>query len=69
MAVASRALASYNRDEAREWAREHLAGRSTCTIPSFTNDLRGINEAGVRHDVRMSSEHGFVGALGVSEVR
>ena len=37
-------------------------------IPSFTNDLGGINEAGVRHDVRKQLEHGFAGALLVSEV-
>ncbi len=37
-------------------------------IPSFTNDLKGINEAAVRHDVRKQLEYGFAGALLVSEV-
>jgi 4-hydroxy-tetrahydrodipicolinate synthase len=61
-------MASYARDEARDWAREHLLGVVNVIIPSFTNDLRGINEAAVRHDVRKQVEHGFTGALLVSEV-
>jgi 4-hydroxy-tetrahydrodipicolinate synthase len=58
----------YTRSEAREWARETLIGAISCTIPSFTGDLRGINEKAIRHDVRLASEHGFAGTLGVSEV-
>ncbi|MFF7987646.1 dihydrodipicolinate synthase family protein [Streptomyces sp. NPDC007901] len=61
-------MADYNRREAREWARERLVGAVNCTIPSFTNDLRGINETAIRHDVRLAKEHGFLGTLGVSEV-
>ena len=61
-------MASYTRTEAREWARERLVGAVNCTIPSFTADLRGINQAGIRHDVRLAKEHGFLGTLGVSEV-
>ena len=61
-------MASYNRDEARDWAREHLRGVVNVIIPSFTNDLLAINDAAVRHDVRMQFEHGFDGALLVSEV-
>lgn len=61
-------MASYTRDEARDWARAHLRGVVNVIIPSFTGDLRGINEAGVRHDVRKQLEHGFDGALLVSEV-
>ncbi|WP_330351338.1 dihydrodipicolinate synthase family protein [Streptomyces sp. NBC_00582] len=61
-------MADYNRREAREWARERLVGAVNCTIPSFTNDLSGINETAIRHDVRLAKEHGFLGTLGVSEV-
>jgi 4-hydroxy-tetrahydrodipicolinate synthase len=61
-------MSSYTRAEAREWAREKLVGAVNCTIPSFTNDLRNINEKGIRHDVRLAKEHGFIGTLGVSEV-
>lgn len=58
----------YTRDEAREWARDNLVGAANCTIPSFTNDMRGINERAIRHDARLAVEHGFTGTLGVSEV-
>jgi 4-hydroxy-tetrahydrodipicolinate synthase len=61
-------MASYNRGEARDWAREHLDGVVNVIIPSFTSDLRDINEAAVRHDVRKQLEFGFDGALLVSEV-
>ena len=61
-------MASYNRDEARDWAREHLRGVINVIIPSFTSDLLRINEAAVRHDVRKQLDHGFDGALLVSEV-
>ena len=58
----------YTRAEARDWARERLVGAVNCTIPSFTGDLRGINEKAIRHDVRRAKQHGFLGTLGVSEV-
>ena len=61
-------MASYNRDEARDWAREHLRGVINVIVPPFTSDLSGINEAAVRHDVRKQLEYGFDGALLVSEV-
>lgn len=61
-------MARYNRDEAREWARENLAGAVNCTIPSFTSDLKSINERAIRHDTRRAIEHGFTGALAVAEV-
>ena len=61
-------MSGYSRSEARDWAREKLVGAVNCTIPSFTGDLRGINEAAIRHDVRLAKSHGFIGTLGVSEV-
>lgn len=61
-------MASYTKSEARDWAREHLKGVINVLIPSFTNDLRGLNEAAIRHDVRKQLEFGFDGALLVSEV-
>src|SRR4051794_39789108 len=61
-------MATYTRGEARDWAREHLRGVVNVIIPSFTTDLRAINEAAVRHDVRQQLRHGFDGALLVSEV-
>lgn len=61
-------MANYTKAEARDWARERLIGAVNCTIPSFTGDLAGLNEAGIRHDVRLAKEHGFMGSLAVSEV-
>lgn len=61
-------MASYKRHEAREWAREKLVGLVNCTIPSFTSDLKKINDKAIRHDTRLAIEHGFVGTLAVSEV-
>jgi 4-hydroxy-tetrahydrodipicolinate synthase len=61
-------MPAYTCAEARGWAREKLVGAVNCTIPSFTRDLRAINETAVRHDVRLAKEHGFLGTLGVSEV-
>jgi 4-hydroxy-tetrahydrodipicolinate synthase len=61
-------MPAYRRAEARDWAREKLVGAVNCTIPSFTNDLTGLNERAIRHDVRLAKEHGFLGTLGVSEI-
>jgi 4-hydroxy-tetrahydrodipicolinate synthase len=61
-------MAEYTRAEARDWARDRLVGAVNVIIPSFTSDLRGINEAAVRHDVRKQFDYGFKGALLVSEV-
>ncbi len=61
-------MAGYTKGEARDWARERLVGAVNCTIPSFTSSLEGLNEAGIRHDIRLAKEHGFLGTLGVSEV-
>lgn len=57
----------YTRDEARDWAREHLRGVANTLIASYTNDLRDINEAAIRHDARLEIEHGFMAFLAASE--
>lgn len=61
-------MASYKRHEAREWARNHLRGVANVVIPSYTADLKGLNEKGIRHDIRHEIELGFAGTLLVSEV-
>jgi 4-hydroxy-tetrahydrodipicolinate synthase len=58
----------YRKHEARAWARQHMTGCDCVIIPSYTGDLKAMNEAGVRHDVRRCIEFGFEGALMVSEV-
>jgi 4-hydroxy-tetrahydrodipicolinate synthase len=57
----------YNRDEAREWARENFRGVHNVIIPSYTGDLSDINEQAIRHDVRRNIEFGFAGTLLVAE--
>jgi 4-hydroxy-tetrahydrodipicolinate synthase len=60
--------ANYDKSEAKDWAKENLLGVCNVIIPSFTSDLTGLNEQGIRHDVRRNIELGFTGALLVSEV-
>ena len=60
-------MARYGRAEAREWVRSEMTGVSNVIIPSYTQDLRSLNEAGIRHDVRRDIELGFRGALIVAE--
>jgi 4-hydroxy-tetrahydrodipicolinate synthase len=57
----------YTRAEAKSWARESWRGACNVIIPSYTADLRSLNEAAIRHDVRRNIELGFWGALLVSE--
>jgi 4-hydroxy-tetrahydrodipicolinate synthase len=57
----------YTRAEAKSWARETFRGACNVIIPSYTADLKTLNEAAIRHDVRRNMELGFWGALLVSE--
>lgn len=58
---------AYDRREARSWAREKMQGVCNVVIASYTGDLSGLNEAGIRHDVRMNIHNQFSGFLVVSE--
>ena len=60
-------MPSYRKNEARHWAWQHLKGCANVIIPSYTADLKGLNERGIRHDVRQCLAHGFTGTLLVSE--
>src|SRR5580704_12941005 len=60
-------MPSYRKNEARGWAWQHLKGCANVVIPSYTGDLKGLNETGIRHDVRLSIAHGFASTLLVSE--
>jgi 4-hydroxy-tetrahydrodipicolinate synthase len=57
----------YTRREAKEWARERMRGVCNVIMPTFTSDLRQLNETAIRFDVRREIELGFWGALVVSE--
>jgi 4-hydroxy-tetrahydrodipicolinate synthase len=43
----------------KDWARETFRGVENVVLPSFTPDFSGLDEAGIRHDVRQSHAHGF----------
>ncbi len=57
----------YRKSEAKQHAQAHWKGCCDVILPSFSGDLRRLNEAGIRHDVRKNIENGFWGALLVSE--
>lgn len=60
-------MTRFTRQEARDWTRAEMHGVCNVIIPSYTNDLRGLNEAAIRHDIRRDIELGFKGALLVAE--
>ena len=55
------------RSELKEHAAQNWVGVCNAIAPSFTADLKSLNEAAIRHDVRQNIAHGFWGALLVSE--
>lgn len=57
----------YSRSEAKDYAYDQWHGVCNVILPSFTSDLKGLNEKAIRHDVRRNIEQGFWGALLVSE--
>jgi len=58
----------YKKSEARDWALQNMTGVANTTIPSFSSDLKRLNEKGIRHDIRRAIELGFKGTLLCSEV-
>ena len=61
-------MASYSKSEARAWAFEHMHGVANVVIPTFTQDLKRLNEQAIRYDIRKEIEYRFFGTLLVSEV-
>src|SRR4051794_39382101 len=61
-------MTKYKKADARAWARQHMNGLANVVIPTFTSDLKRLNEKAIRHDVRKVIEYGFTGTLLVSEV-
>jgi 4-hydroxy-tetrahydrodipicolinate synthase len=57
----------YTPTETRQWARETLKGVANVVIPTYDRDLASLSEAGIRHDIRLEIERGFMGTLLVSE--
>jgi 4-hydroxy-tetrahydrodipicolinate synthase len=61
-------MATYKKQDARAWAREHLVGCSAVTIPSYSADLKRLNEHGIRHDIELICKLGYSYTLLCSEV-
>jgi len=60
-------MADYEKGDARAWARENLVGCSSVTTPTFSSDLKRLNEAAIAHDVALGIEHGFSYTLLMAE--
>lgn len=61
-------MPAYRKNDARAWAREQLTGASAVTIPSYSADLKRLNEKGIRHDIALAREFGYTYTLLCSEV-
>ena len=61
-------MVRYKKNDARAWARDNMKGVANVVIPSFSRDLKRLNEKGIRFDIRKEIEFGFWGTLLVSEV-
>lgn len=61
-------MPAYQKNDARDWAWEHLVGCSSVTIPSYSADLTRLNEAGIRHDIQKVVDLGFTYTLLCTEV-
>jgi 4-hydroxy-tetrahydrodipicolinate synthase len=61
-------MANYTRNDARAWANEMLVGCSGVTIPSYSSDLKRLNEQGIRHDIEKLVDLGFTYTLLCTEV-
>jgi dihydrodipicolinate synthase/N-acetylneuraminate lyase len=60
-------MPDYTRAEARDWARADMHGICGCLLPTLNTALTDINEAAIRHDVRLSKTYGYWGTLLVPE--
>ena len=53
----------FSRDEAKDWAKKNLKGLEAVIFPSFTPDLKELDEEGIRYDVNHLIANGFTSAL------
>ena len=57
-----------NKAELKKWAREKMRGVENLLLPSFTPDLKELDEEGIRWDVRQSIRHGFFSTCCAAEL-
>lgn len=53
--------------ELKKWAKEHMKGVENTLFPSFTPDMKDLDEEGIRLDVRQSIAHGFFSMMCATE--
>ena len=58
---------SIKKTELKKWARENLKGVENTLFPSFTPDMKTLDEDGIRLDVRQSIKHGFFSTMCATE--
>jgi len=62
-ATKSQTPGKVDRKHRKEWAKEHFKGFENVLMPSFSLDLKTLDEEGIRLDVRKSIEHGFFSTM------
>ncbi|HEY95373.1 MAG TPA: hypothetical protein G4O15_10615 [Dehalococcoidia bacterium] len=58
----------FTRSEAKQWAKEHYKGLDGVLSPSFTPDLKELDEEGIRFDVQHNISKGMFSILCQTEV-
>lgn len=53
----------FTRNEAKDWAKQNLKGLEAVIFPSFTPDLKELDEEGIRYDVNHLIANGFTSAM------
>lgn len=56
-----------SKSDLKKWAKEHMKGVENTLFPSFTPDMKGLDEEGIRLDVRQSIAHGFFSTMCATE--
>ena len=55
------------KSELKNWARENMKGIENILFPSFTPDMKNLDEDGIRLDVQQSIKHGFFSTMCATE--
>ncbi|MFN3388617.1 MAG: dihydrodipicolinate synthase family protein [Allosphingosinicella sp.] len=51
------------RHERKAWAKDALVGLENAIMPSFSADMKDLDEEGIRWDVRQAKAHGFFSTM------
>ena len=58
---------SRKKSEMKQWSKKHMKGVENTLFPSFTPDMKRLDEAGIRWDVQQSIKHGFFSMMCATE--